>query len=1635
MASATTSFRVLSSAYRPRQFEFHPDDGSLVFGTLSGEMCLVNASGEQEQGCLDSRDAFCDPIRYLGNFGRRGLNTDAILGICWLRGSPDKFVTGSSYGEIKMGTTNPLAGGGGGGGSGGGPAGGTGAETNRWSNPCVVKRYEPFDKLTSIHINSDNRYILTSGYTMDARIYDLETSKVLAKYGAIHESHVNISRFCNLSPFVFATSSFDSTCKLWDLRLKQVPIYTVHCNSGLVMINFSPDDTFLLASALDNEITQFLTVDGRTHTTYDLPKTDLEGNFTRSYYSTSGSYVVTGACEEQSVRLLCAASGQVLSSTEIYPQRKHSSLYIQSLRGSPASDESFAVLANYRDLPNREIILVQMQKTRALDRLAGGGAGDASSSASSASSSDLTPTATIHLPSPALADMMHGLRQSAQSVSIGLRAGALASSAAALSHHMFDYDPDTLARAGVDVILFAGLHPTDSQAHSQTHSQQFATGAHLFVLLSRCPAFAALLAAPKAGEGPAPVAVICLDNVLAGVDPKARWDVATILLEYVYCGDAAIDMKSVRAASLAHIFADAPAPFFTSLFLDEFDEQQQQQQEEDKAAMGRRWNQVRPLSALRRGLRIAAAADEALWRAPAMARWLVAFVEQLISAASAMGLERLLAKLQAVAAKCIFPHTVVDVLRLAESFGLAKLRAKCLHFLTYHLHVCNAPDALGPVFSPLQAQVEALRAAVTVPAIKVPSEALAISPDAYKRMLKAGRGLPLMLASNAATAEGTVTVEDEDEDGEGKWEDAEEEDEDGEDGAGAGGGQDSDENTQLWLRRGSGDRLASWVSEMPRYYGHVWVQGPSDLLLVIGGRDRTRYHYPRLVTAYHPPSAAFSMLDIGDGTMLPSRDMQAPGVGAGIAPQLNPEHAREHNMLSLIFHAAAPLRERAGRHVLICGGFTDHETTGAPGATAGPEKFSRPLLLLDTQTMTWSRPARIGYCNLVSRRLPAAADGGGLEKQDRKMCSRLRHSMCVVYPSGPKDAWTAPPPASASGSPSSEGAGSEVLSAVAARFAPLAARGEDDYLKQPASSIRAQFIIFGGLQAGEAGHHATFFGDAKFLLAIAAQMQSDQDEQEPLLCWVVPPITSGIVAARVPQPRIHHSACIANLPESRGGVRHLIFGGLGAIETLGDLKSLRLGNFARYASQEVMGDPSVGDVLGQWSLEWEEVVVVSGDAPSRRYGHTMTACTLTDGEEVYVLVGGSNDAQNQLPLSDVWILHIVDAGRSSALPQLRNYILTVRWERVRASLDAPLKVAPQPRMLHQAISVRPGHVLIFGGCHGMLNNSYPEQSCVYELRVQRQTAATTACRWGYNSAVPAAEAGEGGGCPDRQVEVRSEPTTTLSTDCLHSDLLELFRGARRCDLKFVLGPDCAPIWAHKALVARRCDVLKTMMEWQRERCGEGPEDDACLSLCVLDDEAPLPPPELEGDPQEADPQEAEQQRLRQDGRRRVFSAMLDFLYSDTLLCAADDVTSLLSLSNRYQLSRLSQLCEAFLSRQVSDDSAGPLLQYADWYTLDTLKAVCFSQILRLPNSGAEGAAGAVGATGATGAAGDTSLHGLGLGGDLEHLSPELRQEIDAYRREKRHVYLGSHRDNVFIAELGTSSKFGEVVPPSPGASS
>lgn len=240
-----------------------------------------------------------------------------------MKGRDDMFVSGSGLGRICV--------------------------VNASKDNTVVQDFPNFERLTSVHVNSTNSYLLASGYSNDVSIYDICTGQLSRTFSEIHKDHINISRFCNHSPHIFSTCSFDGTVKSWDMRVPGPsnnsaawvsyasnhepsscgPIYSLKCNSPIVMITFSSDDNFILTSGLDNDVNQFLFVDGRHYFKYKIASTGLPSNYTRAYYSSSNKYILSGGCEENFIKFSNTYTGESTCEVYMYPKMRDRSLYIQ----------------------------------------------------------------------------------------------------------------------------------------------------------------------------------------------------------------------------------------------------------------------------------------------------------------------------------------------------------------------------------------------------------------------------------------------------------------------------------------------------------------------------------------------------------------------------------------------------------------------------------------------------------------------------------------------------------------------------------------------------------------------------------------------------------------------------------------------------------------------------------------------------------------------------------------------------------------------------------------------------------------------------------------------------------------------------------------------------------------------------------------------------------------------------------------------------------------------------------------------------------------------------------------------------------------------------------------------------------
>lgn len=317
--------------FRPRQFEYHPANPSLmVFGTLNGELVVINHESQKLVGYLPSIGAL-----------------HSILGLCWLKKYPSKLIAGSDNGSLQLYDVRKM------------PA----TVTDRFcSLDACTHTFDEFDQLTSVHVNSTDDYFLASGLSKHVALYDVGSGRRLQFLKDLHQEHINVVKFSHHSPMIFATASFDQNVKMWDLRQgTSRPCYTTSSSKGNVMVCFSPDDHYLLASAIDNEVKQLLAVDGRLHMEFDIASIGSSQNYTRSYYMNGRDHIISGSCEENVVRVCCAQTGRRLRDISFEGRGSRYSMYVQSLRGDPYRLFHMSVLAAYlRPCTKSEIIKVNL---------------------------------------------------------------------------------------------------------------------------------------------------------------------------------------------------------------------------------------------------------------------------------------------------------------------------------------------------------------------------------------------------------------------------------------------------------------------------------------------------------------------------------------------------------------------------------------------------------------------------------------------------------------------------------------------------------------------------------------------------------------------------------------------------------------------------------------------------------------------------------------------------------------------------------------------------------------------------------------------------------------------------------------------------------------------------------------------------------------------------------------------------------------------------------------------------------------------------------------------------------------------------------------------------------------------------
>ncbi|KAG9135843.1 hypothetical protein Leryth_002557 [Lithospermum erythrorhizon] len=314
--------------HQPRQFEYHPFVSSLMaFGTLDGEVIVVN----HENGNV---------LHHLPSSGET-----SVLGLCWFNTSSSKLLAGFDDGSLTLFDVDQVQ-----------------PKVDGSHHSLSNAKFDKFEQLTSVHINSTDDQFLTTSYSKKVAIYDIGSGKRSSLFTHMHRDAINVAKFANHSPNLFVTSSFDRDVKMWDLRQKVTnPCYTASSSTGNVMVCFSPDDHYLLASAVDNEVKQLLAVDGRVHLDFNIAPAGNAYNYTRSYYMNGRDYIISGSSDEPMVRICCAQTGRQLKNICLEDWNSGSSIFVQSLRSDPFRQFHLAVLATYvRPSSKREIIKVNL---------------------------------------------------------------------------------------------------------------------------------------------------------------------------------------------------------------------------------------------------------------------------------------------------------------------------------------------------------------------------------------------------------------------------------------------------------------------------------------------------------------------------------------------------------------------------------------------------------------------------------------------------------------------------------------------------------------------------------------------------------------------------------------------------------------------------------------------------------------------------------------------------------------------------------------------------------------------------------------------------------------------------------------------------------------------------------------------------------------------------------------------------------------------------------------------------------------------------------------------------------------------------------------------------------------------------
>jgi len=264
--------RLLHCSKGVRQFEFHPmRPNTVLIGRKDGVVAVADLDTDEQTHALE-------------------VDSHPILGLAWLHTQPQWAVVGAS----QSGSCSILR------------------YDEMRENSMEHVRLQPFHHLSSLSVRCTDDAFMTSGFCVDVGLYDIVTGRRTNTFYGLHHNYINILRFAHRTPHLFATASFDHTCKIWDLRepiRAQRPVRRFDTDTLNVLCCFSPDDRHVLCSGVDNALQQF-SMDSKQSNTqspectrFPLPALGSTTNYRRSLYLADGNIVATAGTNESVVRL------------------------------------------------------------------------------------------------------------------------------------------------------------------------------------------------------------------------------------------------------------------------------------------------------------------------------------------------------------------------------------------------------------------------------------------------------------------------------------------------------------------------------------------------------------------------------------------------------------------------------------------------------------------------------------------------------------------------------------------------------------------------------------------------------------------------------------------------------------------------------------------------------------------------------------------------------------------------------------------------------------------------------------------------------------------------------------------------------------------------------------------------------------------------------------------------------------------------------------------------------------------------------------------------------------------------------------------------------------------------------------